>query len=553
MKNYTVTEFLHTFADDSYSLTVALYELRKVLSQQRLDLTTIERLVLGNRYFSEGMSINLQNIKGRTMSLGFLLALCAVKEKPEIANVINDDNSMLFQGLICSKPEKIQFVELLWHAPELMQCSLFRNTLAVIRSYIKGEGYNEIAAKCITENLVRPYAMNEDEYFSIVSCTDDHDYSRPVLGKSFYNFKNSALVKYSQNQTDGLIEDFTEVICNNAFLGCRKLETLTIHKNICYIGNTAISCCERLKTITFEGTDVKFGLFPILECPNLESIIVPEGAVDYYKTKLPYYKSIIRSEYPTDVEEIVDEDTISPSDISDDEFVELTMELIDNAKTDRGGYTKSQLAAVGIGWPPPPKNVWQKSLVGKKITKEQFQQFNEHVYKTKAYSINDKRVVMTCVSEDSSSSDQVHGLDFYKKKFASLHTAIVKGKKAPHKALLLLAIMDAAEDQCYECEPVILLDDELQDYFKACVKRYGIEGSSPNICMPFYHMRSESFWKQNYRSGYDETSQLSSYSISSLNTMIKDAVIDEELWELMRDSHSRKELRQVLEETYLST
>ena len=48
--------------------------------------------------------------------------------------------------------------------------------------------------------------------------------------------------------------------------------------------------------------------------------------------------------------------------------------------------------------------------------------------------------------------------------FSSLHTAKVKGHKAPHKAILLLAIIDLIEED-FIMTPYIDLTDELNEKF----------------------------------------------------------------------------------------
>ena len=50
--------------------------------------------------------------------------------------------------------------------------------------------------------------------------------------------------------------------------------------------------------------------------------------------------------------------------------------------------------------------------------------------------------------------------------FSSLHTAKVKGHKAPHKAVLLLAIIDLVEENMI-LSPYIRLTDRLNEKFNA--------------------------------------------------------------------------------------
>lgn len=47
----------------------------------------------------------------------------------------------------------------------------------------------------------------------------------------------------------------------------------------------------------------------------------------------------------------------------------LTKQYIFKHSTARGGWTKKQLNAIGVAW--PPKNGWIKEVVGNKITEEE--------------------------------------------------------------------------------------------------------------------------------------------------------------------------------------
>ena len=59
----------------------------------------------------------------------------------------------------------------------------------------------------------------------------------------------------------------------------------------------------------------------------------------------------------------------------------LTKKMIEEARTPNGGFTKSQLAAIGIGWPPPPD--WIEEKAGARITPAQLEAFNKIDYVAK--------------------------------------------------------------------------------------------------------------------------------------------------------------------------
>lgn len=77
--------------------------------------------------------------------------------------------------------------------------------------------------------------------------------------------------------------------------------------------------------------------------------------------------------------------TIIPKEKEDEEKADiiLTRSIIEAARTPNGGFTKSQLAAIGVSWPAP--HDWIEEKVGMRITSTQLTDFNriEYVAKTR--------------------------------------------------------------------------------------------------------------------------------------------------------------------------
>ena len=109
------------------------------------------------------------------------------------------------------------------------------------------------------------------------------------------------------------------------------------------------------------------------------------------------------------------------------------------------------------------------------------------------------------------------------------------GKPAPHKALLLLSVIDLVERGVInDCR--VTLSDALIQQFKSNTTK--LLGESilfqPKISYPFFHMRSEPFWELvSPRDGKVE--DVPSYSLSTLKQNIAYARIDSELFELMKN------------------
>lgn len=157
----------------------------------------------------------------------------------------------------------------------------------------------------------------------------------------------------------------------------------------------------------------------------------------------------------------------------------------------------------------------------------------------------------------------------YIEKFSNLHTAKVKGHKAPHKAVLLLAIIDLVEERNI-LSPRIHLSEELIDRFNIVWHRY--LGTStiftPDVTKPFFHMQYESFWglvnkKEVLKMKVTEDSSwiyankqkkelpTGSYSVKAMRQAFEYAEIDARLFILLQNADARAMLRVILINKYL--
>ncbi len=67
---------------------------------------------------------------------------------------------------------------------------------------------------------------------------------------------------------------------------------------------------------------------------------------------------------------------LTPAPACQDGFVRLTREILEQHKTVKGGWTRAQLQAIGVGWPPP--RGWVQAAIGREISAEDFRVFTRH-------------------------------------------------------------------------------------------------------------------------------------------------------------------------------
>ena len=142
-------------------------------------------------------------------------------------------------------------------------------------------------------------------------------------------------------------------------------------------------------------------------------------------------------------------------------------------------------------------------------------------------------------------------MDKYSQYFSNLRTAKKFGLPAPHKAVLLLSVMELVEVGVITGNR-IELSECMEKTFLKLWKRY--VGTSvvfqAKVATPFWHLQNEPFWNLNLNDGKDLSTVTSPYSVTRLreNTY---AIIDQELLKLMQDEDSRARLRVLLISQYL--
>jgi putative restriction endonuclease len=146
-------------------------------------------------------------------------------------------------------------------------------------------------------------------------------------------------------------------------------------------------------------------------------------------------------------------------------------------------------------------------------------------------------------------------LSTYVKKFSKLRVDRSKGNPAPHKAILLLSILDSishgeiSENKIYITPELVA---RFKDNWHKLVKTNNF---TANFSLPFYHLKSEGFWFFKTLTGREIllTSSLSIKSFAHLKEVVDYAYFDDELYPLLRNPHTCSILKHTLISTYFPT
>lgn len=144
-------------------------------------------------------------------------------------------------------------------------------------------------------------------------------------------------------------------------------------------------------------------------------------------------------------------------------------------------------------------------------------------------------------------------IDDYIPAFLSLNTAKRMGQVAPHKAVMLLAVIDLIENGTISSSS-FQLSEALESKFLQNWKRY--VGSSllfkPVPATPFWHLGSESFWFLSRLDGKPLTEITETPSLSKIRSCGITACLDKDLFCLLRSEDNRAVVRTTLISKYLN-
>lgn len=129
---------------------------------------------------------------------------------------------------------------------------------------------------------------------------------------------------------------------------------------------------------------------------------------------------------------------------------------------------------------------------------------------------------------------------------STLNTSKRAGRKAPHKAILLLSIMELIEEGVIKESKVTLSDSLIDKFDEIWSKLVKDKTFNCNITAPYWHMRSEPFWSIIARHGKEPNP-------NSLKSLQEDTIacIDYRLFKYFNGQEGRETIKEILLRNYL--
>jgi putative restriction endonuclease len=122
---------------------------------------------------------------------------------------------------------------------------------------------------------------------------------------------------------------------------------------------------------------------------------------------------------------------------------------------------------------------------------------------------------------------------------------------APHKPILLISLIQAFQNNLITSQ-IIYITPELVALFKSNWSLLVTSSHDCHFSLPFYHLTSDKFWKLVPNPGFENILQYqaSMRSFANLNAAVDYAVIEEDLFLLLKDKRTNNILLQILLDEY---
>lgn len=148
----------------------------------------------------------------------------------------------------------------------------------------------------------------------------------------------------------------------------------------------------------------------------------------------------------------------------------------------------------------------------------------------------------------------------YAKMMRNLSVKVTKGIKAPHKAIMLISIMDLIKDGTIKSNK-IFIEDVIADTFRknwdifiSGEKRFSFFVCSP--WTPFWHLKKDGFWHFSPRNTLIDVENLAprgqTASVGKMRSEIQFAYFDSNLFALFEDPVYRNKFIDILYDEYVS-
>jgi hypothetical protein len=104
-----------------------------------------------------------------------------------------------------------------------------------------------------------------------------------VENNVLYSKDKKRLISFCSKETNFIVPDSVTIVGDNAFSGCKLLQSVYIPDSVTSIGNNAFSWCESMDSVTIPNSVTIIGENAFLQCKSIQSVFIPDSVTSIGK------------------------------------------------------------------------------------------------------------------------------------------------------------------------------------------------------------------------------------------------------------------------------
>ncbi len=175
----------------------------------------------------------------------------------------------------------------------------------LVYSRKKEKKYPVILMEWVDEEAMGAFLAADEELSTVATDEELNEAITDEFGVKYRKDGRKLLKAPQELDRTYSIRKGTKIVCDEAFGGCRSLNSLVISDGVTSIGDNAFSYCESLKSLLIPASVTSIGGGAFCGCRSLSSLVIPDSVTSIGDSAFSYCESLRSLVIPNSVGNII--------------------------------------------------------------------------------------------------------------------------------------------------------------------------------------------------------------------------------------------------------